>query len=78
MHLARSLIFEGHFSEGLTCTEEGMERLSQDPTLGIDLLGYSPYTNGASCALRVVSASGELAGSSGGAEVRNGEASGWP
>src|SRR5262249_54972329 len=44
MHLARSLIFAGRFSEGLTCTEEAMERLAPDPTLGIDLLGYSPYT----------------------------------
>jgi class 3 adenylate cyclase/tetratricopeptide (TPR) repeat protein len=44
MHLARSLIFAGLLSEGLNCTEEGMERLAPDPTLGIDLLGYNPYT----------------------------------
>jgi tetratricopeptide (TPR) repeat protein len=44
VYLTRSLIAAGHFSEGLTCTEEGMDRLAQDPTLGIDLLGYNPYT----------------------------------
>jgi tetratricopeptide (TPR) repeat protein len=42
--LVRSLMFAGHTSEGLTCTEEGMDRLAQDQTLGIDTLGYNPYT----------------------------------
>jgi class 3 adenylate cyclase/tetratricopeptide (TPR) repeat protein len=44
MHLARSFMFEGYFSEGLSCTEEGMDRLAQDQTLGTDILGYNPYT----------------------------------
>jgi class 3 adenylate cyclase/tetratricopeptide (TPR) repeat protein len=44
MHLTHSLIFAGHFSEGLTCAEEAMEGLAQDPTLGIDLVGSNPYT----------------------------------
>jgi tetratricopeptide (TPR) repeat protein len=42
--LTRSLLFAGRWSEGLTCTEEGMDQVAQDPTLGTDLLGYNPYT----------------------------------
>src|SRR5206468_2332827 len=44
MHLARSLRFAGHWTEGLTCAGEAMERLAQYPTLGIDRFGYNPYT----------------------------------
>jgi adenylate cyclase len=42
--LTRSLLFAGRWSEGLTCTEEAMDRLAEDQTLGIDALGYNPYT----------------------------------
>jgi class 3 adenylate cyclase/tetratricopeptide (TPR) repeat protein len=42
--LVRSLLFSGHLSEGLTCTEEAMDRLSQEQALGTDLLGFNPYT----------------------------------
>ena len=42
--LVRSLLFTGRFSEALNCAEEAMERLAQDPTLGIDVLGQNPYT----------------------------------
>jgi tetratricopeptide (TPR) repeat protein len=41
--LTRSLMFAGRFSEALVCTEEAMDRLAQDLTIGIDTLGYSPY-----------------------------------
>jgi class 3 adenylate cyclase/tetratricopeptide (TPR) repeat protein len=44
IHLTRSLQFAAHFPEALACTEEAMDRLAQDPTLGIDMLGYNPYT----------------------------------
>jgi tetratricopeptide (TPR) repeat protein len=37
-------MFAGHWSEGLTCSEEAMDRLASDRTLGIDTLGYNPYT----------------------------------
>src|SRR5262249_29712767 len=40
----RSLLFAGQWSEGLTCTEEAMDRLAEDQTLGIDVLSYNPYT----------------------------------
>jgi adenylate cyclase len=42
--LTRSLMYAGHWSECLACTEEGMDRLAKDQTLGIDMLGYNPYT----------------------------------
>jgi tetratricopeptide (TPR) repeat protein len=42
--LVRSLLFTGHFPEALSCAEEAMDRLSQEPTLGIDVLGQNPYT----------------------------------
>src|SRR5262249_51016309 len=34
----------GHTSEALACAEEAMDSLAQDRTLGIDLLGYNPYS----------------------------------
>jgi tetratricopeptide (TPR) repeat protein len=43
VHLTHSLLFAGHWPEGLTCAEEAMDRLAEDPTLGIDLLGSNPY-----------------------------------
>jgi class 3 adenylate cyclase/tetratricopeptide (TPR) repeat protein len=42
--LVRSLLFAGCFAEGLNCAEEGMEYLAKDPAIGIDLLGFNPYT----------------------------------
>jgi adenylate cyclase len=42
--LARSLMFGGLNVEGLACTEEGMDRLGQDPRIGIDVIGFNPYT----------------------------------
>jgi class 3 adenylate cyclase/tetratricopeptide (TPR) repeat protein len=42
--LARSLLFAGRWSEVVTCTEPGMEGLTNDQRLGIDMLGYNPYT----------------------------------
>ncbi len=44
VYLTRSLLFAGHWSETLTCTEDAMDRLAEDQTLGIDMLGYNPYT----------------------------------
>jgi tetratricopeptide (TPR) repeat protein len=37
-------MFARHWSEALTCTEDAMDRLAEDQTLGIDMLGYNPYT----------------------------------
>jgi adenylate cyclase len=42
--LTRSLLFAGHWSEGLICAEEAMDRLARDQTIGTDVLGYNPYT----------------------------------
>src|SRR5262249_6910661 len=35
VHLTRSLLYAGLWSEGLTRAEEAMDQLAQDPTLGI-------------------------------------------
>jgi hypothetical protein len=40
--LTRSLVFAGHWCEGLTCAEEAMEQLARDPTLGTAILGFNP------------------------------------
>jgi hypothetical protein len=42
--VVRSLLFAGHLSAGLTSAEEGMDRLSQEQTVGTELLGFNPYT----------------------------------
>jgi tetratricopeptide (TPR) repeat protein len=42
--LTRSLMYAGHWSEALACSEDAMERLTEDQTLGIDMLGYNPHT----------------------------------
>ncbi|HSD11324.1 MAG TPA: hypothetical protein VLF14_10080 [Candidatus Binatia bacterium] len=45
MALTRSLLFAGYWREGLNCAEEAMDRLVEDQTLGIDMLGENPYTS---------------------------------